>query len=62
MVLVKACNVPPVDVYRPDCPAPLAALLARGLDPSPERRYRSASELQAALTACAGSLGLATGR
>jgi len=61
VLLVKEAAVPPVTLYRPDCPEPLAALLAQGLHRSPERRHRSAFELQDALSTCADSLGLAIG-
>jgi serine/threonine-protein kinase len=58
VLLVRESDIPPVTKYRPDCPAPLALLLARGLQPRSEHRYSSASALETALSACADAVGI----
>lgn len=58
VLLVRESDVPPVTEYRPDCPAPIALLLARALQSRSEHRYSSAFALETALSACADAVGI----
>jgi hypothetical protein len=50
-------EVEPVERRRSDLPAPLAALVARALDPDPDRRFPDAATMRSELDAIAVSLG-----
>lgn len=48
---LQAAAFPPLETLRPDCPAPLLAVIKRALHPHPARRYRNGSRLHEALEA-----------
>jgi eukaryotic-like serine/threonine-protein kinase len=51
-------GVPPVSLLRPDCPAGVAQVLERALDPEPENRFSNVASMLRALDRIAGTQGL----
>jgi serine/threonine-protein kinase len=61
VMAVLAGGAPPVIQWRPECPASLAAVIARSMARRTEDRFADAMEMHDALAAVAVELGLATG-